>query len=237
MILNILIVVVLLYLLVQIWQTLSLFKYQVYSHYKNYVGEKDQWNLISNDLPEISIWVACRNEEKNIVKCLESLVNLNYPQEKIQILVGNDQSTDKTKDLVLKFIDSYSATTSEYNEKKAHLQLVDIVDDDSGLKAKARVMAQLDKFATGNYYLITDADVEVNPNWALGLLGSLSSDMGVASGTTMVKSDGVWGWLQEIDWAYFMGLLNLISFSGIPATAVKIERDINEYFHPMLFLM
>jgi cellulose synthase/poly-beta-1,6-N-acetylglucosamine synthase-like glycosyltransferase len=81
-------------------------------------------------------------------------------------------------------------------------------------------MAQLDKFATGDYYLITDADVEVNPNWALGLLGSLSSDMGVASGTTMVKSDGVWGWLQEIDWAYFMGLLNLISFSGIPATAV-----------------
>jgi len=220
MILNILIVLVLLYLLVQIWQTLSLFKYQVYSHYKNYVGEEDQWNLISNDLPEISIWVACRNEEKNIVQCLTSLVNLKYPHEKIQILVGNDQSTDNTRKLVLAFIDSCIINTSEYNEKKPQIQLVDIVDDDSGLKAKARVMAQLDKFATGDYYLITDADVEVNPNWALGLLGSLSSDMGVASGTTMVKSDGVWGWLQEIDWAYFMGLLNLISFSGIPATAV-----------------
>ena len=220
MILNILIVLVSLYLLVQIWQTLSLFRYQVYSHYKNYAGENNQWTAISNDLPEISIWVACRNEEKNIVQCLTSLVNLKYPQEKIQILVGNDQSTDKTKDLVLAFIDSYISDTSEYNEKKAHLQLVDIEDDDSGLKAKARVMAQLDKFATGNYYLITDADVEVNQNWALGLLGSLSSNMGVASGTTMVKSNGVWGWLQEIDWAYFMGLLNLISFSGIPATAV-----------------
>jgi cellulose synthase/poly-beta-1,6-N-acetylglucosamine synthase-like glycosyltransferase len=216
----ILIVLVSLYLIVQIWQTISLFRYQVYSHYKNYAVEKDQWTGISNDLPEISIWVACRNEEKNIVQCLTSLVNLNYPLEKIQILVGNDQSTDNTKKLVLSFIDSYLSNSSQYSEKKAQIQLIDIVDSDSGLKAKARVMAQLDKFAIGNYYLITDADIVVNPNWALGLLGSLSSNMGVASGTTMVKSDGVWGWLQEIDWAYFMGLLNLISFSGIPATAV-----------------
>lgn len=220
MFVNILIVLVSLYLIVQIWQTFSLFRYQVYSHYNNYLGEKEQWQTISESLPEISIWVACRNEEKNIVQCLTSLVNLKYPQEKIQILVGNDQSTDKTKDLVLAFIESYASEILEYNDKKAQIQLIDIVDDDSGLKAKARVMAQLDKFATGNYYLITDADVEMNANWALGLLGSLSSDMGVASGTTMVKSEGAWGWLQEIDWAYFMGLLNLISFSGIPATAV-----------------
>jgi len=216
----ILIVLVSLYLIVQIWQTISLFRYQVYSHYKNYAVEEDQWTGISNDLPEISIWVACRNEEKNIVQCLTSLVNLNYPLEKIQILVGNDQSTDNTKKLVLSFIDSYLSNSSQYSEKKAQIQLIDIVDSDSGLKAKARVMAQLDKFAIGNYYLITDADIVVNPNWALGLLGSLSSNMGVASGTTMVKSEGIWGWLQEIDWAYFMGLLNLISFSGIPATAV-----------------
>jgi len=216
----ILIVLVSLYLIVQIWQTISLFRYQVYSHYKNYAVEKDQLTGISNDLPEISIWVACRNEEKNIVQCLTSLVNLNYPLEKIQILVGNDQSTDNTKKLVLSFIDSYLSNSSQYREKKAQIQLIDIVDSDSGLKAKARVMAQLDKFAIGNYYLITDADIVVNPNWALGLLGSLSSNMGVASGTTMVKSEGIWGWLQEIDWAYFMGLLNLISFSGIPATAV-----------------
>ena len=220
MFIYILIAAVSLYLIVQIWQTISLFRYNVYSHYENYSAEKNNWQTVESSLPEISIWVACRNEEKNIVKCLESLVHLNYPQDKIQILVGNDQSTDKTRDLVLSFIDTYQSVTPQYNEKKAQIKLIDIVDDNSGLKAKARVMAQLDKFAIGNFYLITDADVEVNEHWAMGLLASLSSDMGVASGTTMVKSEGVWGWLQEIDWAYFMGLLNLISFSGIPATAV-----------------
>ena len=213
MILYILYSIVVLYLIVQIWQLQALFRYEVYNDFQTLQNEDP------SVFPQISIWVACRNEEKNIEHCLHSLLDLNYPKDKIQILIGNDQSTDNTRQKIVDVIEQYSKQ-SQYSESKTLLQLFDIQDDDSGLKAKARVMAQLDKHAIGEYYLITDADVVVNPNWALGLLGSLSNEMGVASGTTMVKSDGIWGWLQEIDWAYFMGLLNLISFSGIPATAV-----------------
>jgi cellulose synthase/poly-beta-1,6-N-acetylglucosamine synthase-like glycosyltransferase len=213
MILYILYSIVVLYLIVQIWQLQALFRYEVYNDFQTIQNEDP------SVFPQISIWVACRNEEKNIEHCLLSLLDLNYPKDKIQILIGNDQSTDNTRQKILDVIEQYSKQ-SQYSESKTLLQLIDILDDDSGLKAKARVMAQLDKHAIGEYYLITDADVVVSPNWALGLLGSLSNEMGVASGTTMVKSDGIWGWLQEIDWAYFMGLLNLISFSGIPATAV-----------------
>jgi cellulose synthase/poly-beta-1,6-N-acetylglucosamine synthase-like glycosyltransferase len=213
MILYILYSIVVLYLIVQIWQLQALFRYEVYNNFQTIQIEDP------SVFPQISIWVACRNEEKNIEHCLLSLLDLNYPKDKIQILIGNDQSTDNTRQKILDVIEQYSKQ-SQYSESKTLLQLIDILDDDSGLKAKARVMAQLDKHAIGEYYLITDADVVVSPNWALGLLGSLSNEMGVASGTTMVKSDGIWGWLQEIDWAYFMGLLNLISFSGIPATAV-----------------
>ena len=213
MILYILYSIVVLYLIVQIWQLQALFRYEVYNDFQTIQNEDP------SVFPQISIWFACRNEEKNIEHCLLSLLDLNYPKDKIQILIGNDQSTDNTRQKILDVIEQYSKQ-SQYSESKTLLQLIDILDDDSGLKAKARVMAQLDKHAIGEYYLITDADVVVSPNWALGLLGSLSNEMGVASGTTMVKSDGIWGWLQEIDWAYFMGLLNLISFSGIPATAV-----------------
>ncbi len=213
MILYTLYTIIFLYLIVQIWQLQALFRYEVYNDFKTLQNEEP------SVFPQISIWVACRNEEKNIENCILSLLDLNYPKDKIQILIGNDQSTDNTRQIILDVIEQNSEQ-SQYNERKPQIQLVDILDDNSGLKAKARVMAQLDKHAIGEYYLITDADVVVNPNWAIGLLGSLSNDMGVASGTTMVKSDGIWGWLQEIDWAYFMGLLNLISFSGIPATAV-----------------
>ncbi len=203
-----------LYLLIQLIQLFGLFRYQVYQN-------ADLLNLFFGkqteklNLPQISILIACRNEEDNIINCLNSIHQLNYPKDKIQIIVGNDQSTDRTKVLVEGFIHDFGR-----NEHHNYIKLINIVDDSSNLKAKARVMAQLDVHATGEFYLITDADVCVNPNWAIGLLGSLSNEMGVASGTTMVKSAGIGGMLQEIDWTYFMGLLNLISFSGIPATAV-----------------
>jgi cellulose synthase/poly-beta-1,6-N-acetylglucosamine synthase-like glycosyltransferase len=188
-----------LYLLVQTWQLSVLFRY----------NSRGLQHFAAEELPEVSIWVACRNEEKNIHACIDSLLKLNYPSHKIQILIGNDQSTDATREIAL-----------EFAQKHANIKVVDVVDNDSGLKAKARVMAQLDIHATGNFYLITDADVRVKPNWIQGLLSNMNPEMGVCSGTTMVRSNGIDGWLQEIDWAYFMGLLNVISYSGVPATAV-----------------
>lgn len=194
-----LICIPILYIAIQMWQLGVLFRYQ--SKEIKYYAEAD--------LPKISIWVACRNEENNIRACIESLLALEYPKEKIQILIGNDQSTDNTRAIALEFANQYE-----------FISLIDIVDNHSGLKAKARVMAQLDVHADGEYYLITDADVRVKPYWVQGLLSNMEDKMGVCSGTTMVRSSGIDGWLQEIDWAYFMGLLNVISYSGVPATAV-----------------
>lgn len=187
------------YIIIQIWQLTVIV---------NYKSEQTR-KIDEAALPHISIWIACRNEEENLPKCLDSVLSLNYPSEKIQILIGNDQSEDGTKQIA----DSYA-------EKHPNIQVIDIIDDDSGLKAKARVMAQLDKYAKGDFYLITDADVQVSSNWVQGLLSNINESIGVASGTTMVKSDGVDGLLQEIDWVYFMGLLNVISYTGVPATAV-----------------
>lgn len=180
------------------------------------IGYKAKFENPPVEWPQISIWVAARNEADNIGDCLASLVAMDYPKEKMQILVGNDQSTDETGSIARKWAQEYG-----------FIQVVDITDNESGLKAKARVMAQLDVHAQGDFYLITDADVRVNPQWAKAMIQSLPEHVGVASGTTMVKSqpeyagwDKIWAHLQGIDWTYFMGLLNVISYAGVPATAV-----------------
>ena len=54
--------------------------------------------------PKVSILLAARNEEELIIRSLESISNLKYPKEKIEILIGNDASTDKTAQLVENFI-------------------------------------------------------------------------------------------------------------------------------------
>ena len=55
------------------------------------------------DLPSVSILVPCHNEEKVIAHTIRALVALEYPQDKVEILIINDGSTDKTAEVVLGF--------------------------------------------------------------------------------------------------------------------------------------
>ena len=50
----------------------------------------------STSTPKVSIIVPCYNEEKTVGGTVESLLALNYPKEKLQIVLVNDGSTDNT---------------------------------------------------------------------------------------------------------------------------------------------
>jgi len=52
---------------------------------------------------EISIIIPVRNEEKYITRCIDSLINQTYPQEKYEIIVLDGMSTDKTRQILKNF--------------------------------------------------------------------------------------------------------------------------------------
>lgn len=59
---------------------------------------------ISNGkLPSVSIIVPCWNEENTILKTVFSLLKLDYPREKLSIIVVDDGSTDKTWNVLQRF--------------------------------------------------------------------------------------------------------------------------------------
>ena len=60
---------------------------------------------MSNNLPFVSIIMPIRNEEEFISKSLSSVLNQNYPSKLIEIIVVDGRSTDKTREIVLKFIE------------------------------------------------------------------------------------------------------------------------------------
>src|SRR3989344_2013015 len=53
--------------------------------------------------PAVTIAVPCWNEEKTIYKTVRSLLNLNYPKDKIKIFLIDDGSTDGTLSIIRKF--------------------------------------------------------------------------------------------------------------------------------------
>ena len=54
--------------------------------------------------PTVTVMAVAHNEEKVIWRKLENLINLDYPKDRYRILVTSDYSTDRTNELVEKFI-------------------------------------------------------------------------------------------------------------------------------------
>lgn len=65
--------------------------------------------------PTVTIMVPCWNEEKTISKTLHSLLNLNYPADKLEIMAIDDGSTDHTWEVLQKFT-SYKQITLVHKE-------------------------------------------------------------------------------------------------------------------------
>ena len=65
---------------------------------------------MNENLPLVSIIIPTRNEAKNIKKCLTSIIENDYPQNKLEILVADGMSEDATKEIVENF-----ANTQNHN--------------------------------------------------------------------------------------------------------------------------
>ncbi len=123
-----------------------------------------RWMRIHTSKPErksgpfVSVLIPVRNEEKNIGKCLESLLDQTY--ENYEILVLNDGSTDTTELILARFEKKYPGKIRTFRGK----------DLPSGWYGKPHAMSQLAEMAGGQYLLFTDADTVHNPDsisWAV----------------------------------------------------------------------
>ncbi|MBU4299200.1 glycosyltransferase [Patescibacteria group bacterium] len=55
------------------------------------------------NFPLVSVVITTKNEEKNIENCLKSILNQTYPRDKIEIIVVDNNSSDRTKEIVQTF--------------------------------------------------------------------------------------------------------------------------------------
>lgn len=68
--------------------------------------------------PLVSVIVPCRNEEKFISLCLDSIVHQDYPQECLEVLVFDGKSEDGTKAAAALYGDKYDFISVMDNDKK-----------------------------------------------------------------------------------------------------------------------
>lgn len=158
--------------------------------------------------PNISILVAARNEQENIAELLYSFTQLTYPKDKLQILIGDDDSNDATAEIIGKFI-----------AENTYIQYIKIEKQFAGLKGKANVLAQLAHLATGELFFFTDADIEVPSNWIEAFLEERKNE-GVMVGLTLVKNKNWFEASQAIEWLFTLKLMKTLAEFKIQSTGM-----------------
>ena len=115
------------------------------------------------DAPFVSIMVPAHNEGIVIVRTVEALLNFNYPQDRYEIIVINDNSSDNSAELLANV------------QKKAvnrNLQIIN-TDNITGGKGKSNALNIGFKQAKGDVIAIYDADNTPEPNALRYLVGEL----------------------------------------------------------------
>ena len=160
--------------------------------------------------PLVSILVAARNEEANLPRCLASLRALDYPAEKLEILVGDDASTDRTRAVAAAALAGFAGTW----------RVVPIEKNLGQARGKANVLAHLAHHARADYLLLTDADIAVPPTWVPAMLRHAAPGVGTVTGLTVTEGPGWLARLQRLDWLLSLALIQVGTEAGQPMTAM-----------------
>ncbi len=157
----------------------------------------------------VSVLIAARNEEANIADLLQSLTQLNFPHNQLEILIGDDGSTDQTAAIVRGFVQALP-----------HIKLLLIEPATTQLRGKANVLAQLAKHAKGDFLLFTDADITVPPTWVGEMLKYFDNNVGVVVGSTATIPSSLFARCQGIEWLTVLYFMEFCGRFNIPTTGM-----------------
>lgn len=106
---------------------------------------------IRNDLPRVTVLVAARNEALTIENGVRSLLKLDYPN--LEVLVVEDRSTDNT-----------FAVLERIQREQPRLKIKRIRELPAGWLGKNHALAEGWREVSGEWVLMTDADVVFTPD-------------------------------------------------------------------------
>ena len=156
----------------------------IYSLKKHLQNKKDP-----SYYPYISVIIPAHNEERSIMNTILSVVTNTYPQDKVEIIVVNDGSTDGTAQNVQDFIARHSISNvilvSQVNSGKANAL-------NNGMK----------NYATGDLVMCLDADSYLAPDALVRAVIHFEDEkvMAMASNVKVVRSRGILNLIQVFEY-------------------------------------
>ncbi|MBI5464827.1 MAG: glycosyltransferase [Ignavibacteriales bacterium] len=163
--------------------------------------------------PQATVIVPARNEQENLSRCLDALLAQTYPAEKVQIIISDDGSEDRTAEIV-----------RSYALKNPRIQLVQLGMEKNYRPTKKRgrkpeAIACAIEHAAAEIVLTTDADCETSPTWVAEMVSYFTPEVGFVSGP-----------VAELPRPEFFARLRALEFFGLVLTSagrIGIQSPIN----------
>lgn len=123
-------------------------------------------NKISKDYnyePTVTLMIVAHNEEKVIGEKLKNVLELEYPKEKLEILISSDNSSDKTNEIVRKIIEE---------NKEINIRLYEVKER----KGKTNAQNEATRTVKSDILVMTDANSLLKANALKEIVSAFTSD-------------------------------------------------------------
>lgn len=162
--------------------------------------------------PTIALLVAFRNEEKDIARCVEALKQLDYPRDCLTIYLLDDQSEDRSAEIVKQAI-----------QDQPHMHYMWVDEFLPGLTGKMNAVAVGIKHCDAELIATTDADCAPNPRWLKTLAAGFDTSVAMVSGFTLIQPDDkgrLLNRMQQMDWLFIQSLAVGSANAGKPISVI-----------------
>ncbi|WP_424472537.1 glycosyltransferase family 2 protein [Paenisporosarcina sp.] len=117
-----------------------------YSHFRKFEKVIPEWQKKMVNLPTVSVFIPAHNEEVVIGNTLRAMSRLYYPKDKLEIIVINDNSSDRTAEIV-----------EEFTRKYSFIRLIETIAPNKG-KGKSSALNEGLRQSSGDVIAVYDAD-------------------------------------------------------------------------------
>lgn len=148
----------------------------------------------NRQLLPVTILVPSRNEAANIRQCLNSLIDQTYPRNKIEIIVIDDDSQDRTSEIVREFFD-----------RENRILLIRLNPCPPGISPKKRALQAGIDAAKNEIIFSIDADCLAPPDWVMTMLLQFEENVGLVAGYVVYEQQDA-TLFQKILTLEFVGL-------------------------------
>jgi biofilm PGA synthesis N-glycosyltransferase PgaC len=168
-------------------------------------------------LPFVTVLIPARNEEKNIGALLDALSKQTYPQEKREVIVVDDHSTDRTAIIARSF---------------SFVKLIELTDDCENSYKKRAIEKGIEQ-ASAPFIICTDADCVPEAEWleTIGCTYLQNECAFIAAPVLLENNSSVLGRFQTLDFLVMQG----ITAAGIQQQSIYMANGANMSYPKKVF--